>query len=344
MGCHNLLHIENQSTLRVVHGENESFSNSSTVSYRYGFNGMEKDDEHTQGKYDFGARIYDGRLGRWLAIDPRMQDLPGYTPYNFVANNPMRYIDPDGKFLLDVHQRITQNALANFTIKFDDSNPLYYSSVNYKANNSFEYGMIGLGTRISGGVTYPDLKEASSNDAHFDGMDFTKIQANLSRIEGESKATVNSYKKGQKNTTAIGHKVGRNLHAIQDLYTHSNFVELYAKAYPDQKDISKIPTLREALNDPQYATFAVLIQETGTDANGNAKGLHTGEYPGDGGSDSHKSMNHDLGAGAQFTSVLFVTEVWGKEVDWFSRAAEAVATKATTEHLNDVKDIIESKE
>jgi len=40
--------------------------------YRRGFNGMEKDDEF-KGKgnsYDFGARMYDPRVGRWLTIDP----------------------------------------------------------------------------------------------------------------------------------------------------------------------------------------------------------------------------------------------------------------------------------
>ena len=45
--------------------------------YRYGFNGMEKDDEihNSEGtSYDFGARIYDARIGRWLSreIDMRI--------------------------------------------------------------------------------------------------------------------------------------------------------------------------------------------------------------------------------------------------------------------------------
>ncbi len=45
-----------------------SFSSSS---YRYGFNGKEKDDE-VKGEgnsLDFGARMYDSRLGRFLSID-----------------------------------------------------------------------------------------------------------------------------------------------------------------------------------------------------------------------------------------------------------------------------------
>jgi RHS repeat-associated protein len=40
--------------------------------YRFGFNGQEKDDEvKVEGNsLDFGARIYDSRLGRWLSLDP----------------------------------------------------------------------------------------------------------------------------------------------------------------------------------------------------------------------------------------------------------------------------------
>ena len=102
MGCHNLLHIENQSPLSVAHRENEVFSNSSTVSYRYGFNGMEKDDDLAAGKsgmsYDFGARLYNPGLGRWLALDPIMQ--PYQSPYSGLDNNPIIYYDPDGKIVI----------------------------------------------------------------------------------------------------------------------------------------------------------------------------------------------------------------------------------------------------
>ena len=65
--------------------------------YSYGFNGMEKDDEHTQGKYDFGARIYDSRLGRWLAVDVLARKYSDLSTYCFVANKPIIAIDPDGK-------------------------------------------------------------------------------------------------------------------------------------------------------------------------------------------------------------------------------------------------------
>lgn len=69
------------------------------ASYARGFNGMEKDDE-TYGEgnaYDFGARIYDSRLGRWLSVDPLQEDYPYASPYNFCLNSPIGSIDPDGQ-------------------------------------------------------------------------------------------------------------------------------------------------------------------------------------------------------------------------------------------------------
>jgi RHS repeat-associated protein len=68
--------------------------------YRYGFNGKEKDNSTGEGNLDFGARIYDCRLGRWLATDPMCKIYPSLSPYNFVANTPLSAIDPDGKIII----------------------------------------------------------------------------------------------------------------------------------------------------------------------------------------------------------------------------------------------------
>lgn len=60
---------------------------------------MEKDDElkGAGNSYDFGARLYDPRVARWMSVDPLASKYPAFSPYCFVANSPLRYIDPDGK-------------------------------------------------------------------------------------------------------------------------------------------------------------------------------------------------------------------------------------------------------
>ena len=69
-------------------------------SYRFGFNGKEHEDNIAGGDYDFGARIYDSRIARWLATDPRKS--PSVNPYCFAENSPLYYNDPDGKFAIPV--------------------------------------------------------------------------------------------------------------------------------------------------------------------------------------------------------------------------------------------------
>jgi len=71
----------------------------SSTGYRYGFNGMENDNEvkGSGNSYDFGARIYDPRLGRWLSLDPMMTKYTDLSPYNFSGNNPILFVDKDGR-------------------------------------------------------------------------------------------------------------------------------------------------------------------------------------------------------------------------------------------------------
>jgi RHS repeat-associated protein len=70
--------------------------------YRFGFNSIESDNEikGTGNAYDFGARIYDSRLGRWLSLDPLSTKYPDLSPYSYCANNSILFIDPNGKEII----------------------------------------------------------------------------------------------------------------------------------------------------------------------------------------------------------------------------------------------------
>ena len=65
-------------------------------SYRYGFNGKEDDGDAGKSIQDYGIRIYDGRLGKFLSVDPLYKDYPFITPYAFAENSPIAFIDLDG--------------------------------------------------------------------------------------------------------------------------------------------------------------------------------------------------------------------------------------------------------
>jgi RHS repeat-associated protein len=70
----------------------------SFYNYYFGFNGKEKDDEAkgSNNQVDYGARIYDPRVGRFLSVDPIQRKYAELTPYQYASNSPITFIDQDG--------------------------------------------------------------------------------------------------------------------------------------------------------------------------------------------------------------------------------------------------------
>ena len=64
-------------------------------SYRYGFNGKEKDGDMDGNNYDYGFRIYNPGLGRFLSVDPLFKSYPWNSSYAFAENEPISNIDLD---------------------------------------------------------------------------------------------------------------------------------------------------------------------------------------------------------------------------------------------------------
>ena len=71
---------------------NSFFGVSSYKNYKY--NGKEIQES---GMYDYGARFYMPDLGRWGTMDPLAEVNRAWSPYRYAYNNPLRFIDPDGR-------------------------------------------------------------------------------------------------------------------------------------------------------------------------------------------------------------------------------------------------------
>ncbi len=105
----------------------------SVEEYRFGFNGKENDNEikGAGNSLDFGERMQDSRTGRWLSLDPLQKKYPGISPYAYCANNPIMYIDPDGREIIipnkadrePILKMINSKAMGTFAI--DDNGKLY---------------------------------------------------------------------------------------------------------------------------------------------------------------------------------------------------------------------------
>ena len=72
---------------------------SSTVNtdQKYLYTGKPFDDDDDIDLYYYGARYHDAALGRFTSVDPLASKYPGWSPYVYTLDNPLKYVDPDGK-------------------------------------------------------------------------------------------------------------------------------------------------------------------------------------------------------------------------------------------------------
>jgi RHS repeat-associated protein len=88
----------------------ESAGTTVTLGQSYRYTGKPLDEEMDLDWYYYGARYYDPEIGRFLAIDPLHGKYPILSPYAYVANNPLIYLDPNGKDILNDQGNVISNA------------------------------------------------------------------------------------------------------------------------------------------------------------------------------------------------------------------------------------------
>lgn len=93
-----------------------------TKNCSYGYNGKEKDDEvkGSGNSYDFGVRIYDPRLGRWMSVDPLAKKYSGESPYSYAGNSPIIFIDLEGETKIVYTTTIDKNGKSTTVKKIDE--------------------------------------------------------------------------------------------------------------------------------------------------------------------------------------------------------------------------------
>ena len=96
-------------------GSRHTFGNTyAQTTNRFKFNGKEEQTTGNLNYLDYGARMYDNKIGRWLTQDPLSEKYYAYSSYNYCVNNPVMFVDPDGRFVLDKETEQQYPALANF--------------------------------------------------------------------------------------------------------------------------------------------------------------------------------------------------------------------------------------
>jgi len=84
-----IVEINNYYPFGMLHNYTATTQNA----YQYKYNGKELQET---GMYDYGARFYMPDIGRWGVVDPLAEKFFDFTGYNYVLNNPIKFVDKDG--------------------------------------------------------------------------------------------------------------------------------------------------------------------------------------------------------------------------------------------------------
>lgn len=120
--------------------------------YRFAFNGKERTDEvYGEGNfYDYGFRVYDARIGKFLSVDPITAQYPELTPYQFASNTPIMAIDLDGKEALltiittNDDGTTTIQIMADYTVEGNAGVPMRNRIVLDGVDMGANYGSTGI--------------------------------------------------------------------------------------------------------------------------------------------------------------------------------------------------------
>ena len=101
----------------------------------YLYNGKEIDMMHGLEWYDYGARMYEPGICRFMTMDPLCEKYYNISPYAYCGNNPVRYVDPDGRRFDDVYYNERGNEL--YKKKKDGPDNYYVIKTTKKSNEIY---------------------------------------------------------------------------------------------------------------------------------------------------------------------------------------------------------------
>lgn len=195
---------EEQTDEKTIIGGDKPITPFENPGYQYKFGGMELQEEFGTVFYDFGARNYDPALGRWMNIDPLAEMFWSKSPYLFAFNNPVYYIDPDGRSPV-----INMASMASAITDIEGASSL--SNMNQLDSGLLEnenvMGDINLGSR-----NLQNKSNQNCDDCNYNGGELEPVNLGVIKSKKKEEKPKEGVDEGTpvwgNGTEDIGHRVG----------------------------------------------------------------------------------------------------------------------------------------
>ena len=212
-------------------------ANANSQGEKYQYNGKELNEELGLNWHDFGFRNYDTSLGRWMNLDPLAEVYTNTSPYTYVENNPIFFIDPDG-LRIDVSSILEQDEDGNY--------------VNQELAEAFlafansDVGVEFLSKFAEAGQTIGDHTFEEDGEFHSQGVDLAFNATNENYSKGENSEERDE--RGANARTKLGpspYQFERNGRGTININVNKalNVNNKYANAYKNDPDNPMAKTL-----------------------------------------------------------------------------------------------------
>lgn len=224
--------------------EHKGYNNvvNGTENNHFNFNGKELNKELGLEWLDFSWRNYDASIGRWMNVDPHSESYYTLSPYNSFANNPISFVDPDGRDLLFWQKNRVNDEWEQ--VKFSDLSEDAQKAIEAFAKTDEGFNLLANfaneGDKI-GEVEFTETGKYATHEfsiGEFNDPGYRRGSADTKNKENDNKITIelefniaykNYYKEeGINHNTALAVTIGHEglIHLKQYIY---DVIEAYDK-------------------------------------------------------------------------------------------------------------------
>jgi len=175
--------VNNYTPFGVEYGE--SAEDQTELTYQdYQYSGKEFNRKFELNMYDFGARNYDAAVGRWTTMDPLAGKYYSISPYAYCANNPVNFLDTDGRKISNSKRYVLSNrTLMDQLAKFDQA----VSEISSFDRSSYTFEITGGDRYRKNGLVYSAtnnklIPESAGSSSHLREIGASGIDLKFSKM------------------------------------------------------------------------------------------------------------------------------------------------------------------